>query len=59
MFHGFCCPETGFGLPLPGARRFGGGLRQREEAHQAFNGRPVAPDLGVSGPEGFVEVAPA
>src|SRR5215212_11116091 len=58
MFHGFCCPETGFGLPLPGACRFGGGLRQREKAQQALDGRPVAPDLSVPRPEGFVGGSP-
>ncbi len=58
MFHGFRCPETVFGLPFPGACRFGGGLRQREKARQAFHGRPVAFDLDAPGPEGYVEVAP-
>jgi hypothetical protein len=58
MFHALPFPGTGFGLPLPSNRRFGDGLRQREEAQQAFHGRPVAPDLDVPGPEGLVEVTP-
>jgi hypothetical protein len=50
-------PGRGFGLPSPRILGFGGGLRKPEEARQAFDGRPVALDLYLSGPEGFVEVA--